>query len=390
MTTKFKSGAFVFSRARGVEPRRPSEIVPLLTKHQLQPDIVPEYAGDRAAIGRAFTTAKAGLGKEGLLLRPIQRSQGELVYGVVRETPDALDQRIEHEFESVIRWSAEPHPEVVHGDHFVAHRVEAAYKSLRGMLTAEDWSGAITRFLEDHDAAKVRSDGRVFWIPPQNIAEVRKFGAFLAELGIDLILCEIEPASQSVARGAAQGNIDDQLAKLQAEVAAFDGTQRPSTYARRLDEFQRLRQRALLYRDALGLGAEQAESVLTELEGKVNTMLELRTVAPKPSHAWQVPPEAVPDEPALATLNFAGATFHYKTREEDSEVFVSDDHVAHAKIKTLEKIGIAGTWQALGSTSVCIQNSGPPGERVSIRVRTSNDQPIRDCATSLRTIGIEI
>tara|TARA_R110002096_G_C14660074_1_gene727639 strand:- start:4645 stop:5715 length:1071 start_codon:yes stop_codon:yes gene_type:complete len=353
-------------------------------------EIVPEYAGDRAAIGRAFTAAKAGLGKQGLLLRPIQRSHNELVYGIIRETPDAVDQRIEHQFEAVVRWSSEPHPEAVHGDHFVAHRVEAAYKSLRGVLTAEDWSGAITRFLEAQDAARVRSDGRIYWVPPQRVPAVRKFGEFLADIGIDLVLCEIEPAAQSVARGAARGSLDEQLAKLQSEVDAFDGKQRPSTYARRLEEFQRLRERALLYRDALGVGAEQAEVTLKDLEEKVSTMLELRTTTSMAAPVAMTPPEEVPLEPELASLQFAGAVFHYKANEDDAAVFVSDDHVAHSKIKMLEKIGVAGIWQSLGRSEVCIKNSGPPGARISIRVRTPEGGSIHDCATSLRTIGIEL
>lgn len=274
---RFESGAFVFTRARGVEPRTPEELAPLMSHFGLESDLVPDYAGDRAVVGRAFTAAKAGLNKERRLLRPIKRTSTELVFGVVKETSDVVDQRLDHEFEAVVSWSAEPAPATIQGDHPVAQAVATHYRHLRGKVTADDWSGAITRFLEQQDAIRVRGDGRVFWVPPQRIENVRRFAAFLAEIGIDLVLCQVESEVRQVAQQIASESLDDQIAHLRSEVAAFDGTQRPSTYARRLRKFQSLRERAILYRDALGVGVQETEALLGELEAKVNSMLDLRT-----------------------------------------------------------------------------------------------------------------
>jgi hypothetical protein len=49
-----------------------------------------------------------------------------------------------------------------------------------------------------HDAARVRSDGRVYWCPPQRLTEVRQFGAFLSEVGIDLVLADTIKAMRIV------------------------------------------------------------------------------------------------------------------------------------------------------------------------------------------------
>ena len=324
-TQRFTSGAFAFTRVRGVQPRPPSDLQRLAASHGLAADIVPEYPGDRATIGRAFTLAKSGLGKDGLLLRPIKRSATELVYGVVKERADVVDQRLEHEFEAVVRWSSEPDAGQVHGDHPVAQRVGETYRSLRGTVTADDWSSTIASFLESHDAARVRSDGRIYWVPPQRVDAVRKLAAFLSEVGIDLILCELEPEVRQVVQSVAKDNLDDQISRLQAEVAAFDGKQKPSTYARRLDEFQRLRERAVLYRDALGLGVDRAHAVLAELERKVTEMFELRsaTVIHRDGQAADVCPfgGGVPDGPAPGfVLRFAGAEFTCKSSADDDEV----------------------------------------------------------------------
>ena len=60
-TTKFTSGAFCFSRSRGLQPRDPDDLQPLAHQHGLPGDIIPAYAGDRAAMGRAITQACSGL-----------------------------------------------------------------------------------------------------------------------------------------------------------------------------------------------------------------------------------------------------------------------------------------------------------------------------------------
>ncbi len=66
----FVSGAVVFFRARGLEARTPEEIASLLQSHALDSSIVPSYAGDRAAVGRAIAQAAKGLSRHGILLRP--------------------------------------------------------------------------------------------------------------------------------------------------------------------------------------------------------------------------------------------------------------------------------------------------------------------------------
>jgi hypothetical protein len=67
---KFSTGAFVFTRTRGLEPRDPDELVPLAIQHGIESTFIPTYPGDRVAI----THASRGLANEGFLLRPIRRT----------------------------------------------------------------------------------------------------------------------------------------------------------------------------------------------------------------------------------------------------------------------------------------------------------------------------
>jgi hypothetical protein len=372
-------------------PACPKIFITPAARHHIDPAFIPEYAGDRTAIGRAISQASSGLHREGFLLRPIKRTNTEVVYGIVREQRDEADQRVDHDFEASVAWSSEPDPSVVRGEHPVAQRVADAYAELRGKITAEDWSSVIVAYLEAHDAARVRGDGRVYWVPPQRLDEVRRFGAFLAEVGIDLVLCEIESESHTVVEQVAADSLDEQLDRLQQEAEQFDGTQKPSTYARRLDEYQRLRERALLYRSALGVGVDRATQVLNELEHKVSTMLDLRqqTVIHRNGSVDGPAPQTA--EAAPVCIRFAGARFAPAISDDPSILtFVSDDATAITAVKALECMGLTQRWQKAGPAQFQIRNSGPPGAAVSIRLRLPSATALPSAAKALANLGIEL
>jgi hypothetical protein len=427
MTQKFSTGAFVFTRTRGLEPRDPADLEPVAVQHGIDAAFIPSYPGDRVAISRALTHASRGLQNEGFLLRPIRRTSADVVYGIVREQKDESLQRLDHDFEATISWSAEPDPSIVTGDHDVASRVREAFNTLRGKIVADDWSASITTYLESHDAARMRGDGRVYWVPPQRIEDVRKLSAFLATVGIDLILCEIEPEVQTVVQDVAQVSIDEELDRLQAEAAEFDGKQKPSTYARRLDDYQRLRNRAVLYRDALGVGVDRAKAVLDELEQKVSAMLDLRrqttihrdgsmsgpetgvssesekaparpvAAAPSETNVQDTTddPQSAPvteGEPSRApvSIRFAGALFTLRDATDDVLTYTSDEAAAKSSAAALESMGLAGKWQQAGPVRISIQNSGPEGAAVSLRFQVPASQTLRGSATALSTWGIQL
>jgi len=400
---KFQKGAFVFTRAQGLEPKDPETLLNLAQNHGIDEVFIPQYAGDRQALTRAIIRTQSGLSRKGFLLRPIKRTSTEVIYGIVREEKNEQDQKLEHDFEATVSWKVEPDPEKIEGDHPVASRVAQEYQVLRGKIVADDWSAAITTFLEGHDAARVRNDGRVYWIPPQRIEEVRRLGMLLQDVGIDLILCELEPEVHTVVQDVAQISIDDELERLQAEARVFDGTQRPSTYLRRLEEYQGLRERAILYRDALGLGVDKASEVLLALEQKVQAMLQTRrqtvihrdgTKESKASTSRTTSTSNAEDTSELAgvtMMHFAGATFRKQDKEEQNELtFVSDDEAAKKATALLSASGLSGTWQSAAKVKFCITNSGPEGSAVSIRFKPQDHKALRASVPALALLGIEV
>ena len=85
MTQKFSTGAFVFTRTRGLEPRDSADLQPVAVQHGIDSAFIPTYPGDRVTIMRATTHASRGLANEGFLLRPIRRTSSEVIYGDIFE-----------------------------------------------------------------------------------------------------------------------------------------------------------------------------------------------------------------------------------------------------------------------------------------------------------------
>jgi len=269
--------------------------------------------------------------------------------------------------------------------------VAATYSELRGKLVGEDWTNTVTVELERLGAVPFREDGRVYWCPPQSLKAASKLRAFLEEIGLVLVIAEVESEVKTVVKDVVSESVADQLAYLTQEVEAFDGKQKPSTYTRRLEEYQRLRQKAILYRDSLGIGVEQAVNALEELEARVGSMLDIRKTTVVHRNGVNSPAATsptVPVTPAVKGLKFSGAIFDNAGFKEGIHRFTSGDAAAIRSIKALETMGIAGKWQQAGSVQVLLKNSGPKGADVSIEVKSDAD--IATAASSLACLGISL
>ena len=419
---KFASGAFVFTRARGLVPRFPEDIVPIAERHGIDPSVIPEYAGDRNVVGRAIARTDTKVAGETFLLRPIRRTSTEVTYGIVREDNNG-DDHLDLDHEATVSWKAEPDPSAIHGDHTIANRVRIHYAELRGRLVTDDWTACTVNELEKLGAVSMRDDGRVHWVPPQSLDHVRRLQAFLAEVGVTLIMAEVAAENTGVVTEVVAESVEESLERLEREVSEFSETQKPSMFARRLEEYQNLRQKALLYQAALGIGAEKAEQVLGELERKVEAMLAVRTsmvvhkdgsVSRKDAPAAESrgdEPRGHDEGPApegqsipsssirrslgeggqtITTLTFAGAEFVPAASDDpDVLVFTSGDDKAKASVTLLESMGLAGKWQKAGSMEVSVQNHGIEGADVSVRVRTGGSD-LRGMAKALGTLGIGV
>ena len=280
MIAKYHNGAFAFTRnSATIEPMFPDQIARIAAQFGIRETIIPSYAGDRAVVSRAISTQSTALAKQGWWLRPLKQFKTHLVYGIVREEKNQEERRLRHDHEACFEWNVE-HDNGLHvtGTHEAALAVDQQYQDYRGKIMAPDWTNSIMTYLiGDCHAQAMRDDGRVVWIPPVSLPQVYDLKPFLEAVGITMAILVVEAEHTIMVQQATTESIAGQLQALQEEVAAFDGTQKPSTYKARIVAYQALRKRATLYRETLGIGVEQAENLLQELEEKVRGLLEIRS-----------------------------------------------------------------------------------------------------------------
>lgn len=277
-TQKFSNGCFCFYRNSACQPMTPHAIEMLVQKHHLPSTMVPEYAGDRTIVARSIAHVQPKASREHWLLRPIRQTSTEIVYGIVHEEKNTAHETLAYQDEARLRWTSDNGNGIaVSGAHSVAMMVDAQYQAWRGLIMAQDWALAMTNYLtQTCQGQAMRDDGRIYWIPPQTLQYVHALSAFLADVGIHLVVCEVESEHTPIVQQAASEGIAEQLATLEQEVNAFDGKQKPSTYKSRIQEYETLRKRAMTYRDALGIGVDHAQAMLDTLEQKVQDLLSLR------------------------------------------------------------------------------------------------------------------
>lgn len=309
MTEKFTAGAFCFYQNRVGVAMLPEDVRQLCIDAGFDPAMVPDYKGDRTAVSRARSAANREIKRLSYTLDHISQSKTFVEYSIMLVERHPERAKAEHTQVALCTWNAD-RPEGFYGDidHVVAQEINKQYRQLRGKLVPSDWTDAITKQLVNAcHGMPMRDDGRIYWIPPQSIAETKRFGELLSKVGINLVLCEIEAQDRQATTDTATSNLYEQLTDLEEEAKLFNGKQKPSLYKNRLDTYEDLRKRATLYRDALGVGIDKAQAVLDRLESEVGQMLTLR-------HQFTVPRgQGAMDKPTAhdvikSTLNLGGDT----------------------------------------------------------------------------------
>ena len=279
MSQKYSNGAFVFYRAGAqCRPMLPSEIERLATQHHLPASLVPQYAGDRQQVSRAISATTSKAQKSGWQLTSIKTGRHEVVYGISLIERDQALERVDFTFDARLRWEDEGgNGQYIKGAHQIAQDVDAAFQAIRGRICPGDWTDALTTYLvSECQAFAFREDGRVYWCPASHMGQLVPLSAFLSQVGISLVVCEVETKTRALLRQAAQESLADKLQALQDEVAAFDGKQKPSNYKKRIEEIVALRKRATVYHEALQVGVDQAQAILVQLEAQVQELLDIR------------------------------------------------------------------------------------------------------------------
>jgi hypothetical protein len=285
---RFTNGAFVMWNARlHSNAMDPQDARDMALAAGLPEEIVPEYAGDRAILSRVIDGQAARLKRRGWVLSSLKRKSSHLLMTIHRASKDVDARVTDLPQVGTLEWLAEPkdsknngyHNEII-SDHEVGTELNALYQGLRGKITGQDWTTTLVDYLTNECYAQSwRQDGRVYWVPPIGLPAVRELQTWLKTVGVSLAVAEIDSEVRESVAEVVETSLVDQLEELAAEVEAFDGTQKPSTYADRLERYHLLRKRAIVHTETLGIAKETAQEILNrldEMESKVDTMLEER------------------------------------------------------------------------------------------------------------------
>lgn len=280
MTEKLANGnAFVFYRTSSAcKPMAPASIAELAKVHDIPTSIVPAYAGDRAQVSRAIAQGTSSARKAGWALASYHTDHHEVLYSILRLDKDHTSKQVRPSYADSLRWSDEGGNGMhIEGSHPVARDIDGIFQGLRGMVCPGDWTEAITEYVKGAcQGFAFKENGHVYVVPSRNIHLLDKLQAFLAQVGISLVVVEVEPSVEYAVQDAAAESIAGELQKLQDAVAAFDGTQKPSNYRARVQEITELRKRATVYKETLQIAVDEYEAVLQALGSQVSRMLDIR------------------------------------------------------------------------------------------------------------------
>ena len=401
---KFKDGAIVFAVPAGIRAKTHDELIALAKTLGLPEGVVPEYAGDREAVNRAVSDMQRVVWRDGYLIRPIvKRIKAEAVWGIIKEVKDETTRVLSHAQEDKVRWVIAEEEEfitaagkkekrvvreaLIQGDHPIASKIRTQYETLVGKIRTEDWTLKVSEFLGDIGCFRMKR--AVFYVPQPVLGKVQSYAKLLVDVGIDLLICEVEPQQVQVVQRRAQETLMETLEGLSQQIEKFDGlTQREGTYKAKLDEFKMLQSKIALYKDSLGIGVDKADALLLSLTNKVKKFLGMKqegatekkekappppvTAAPVPqalpSDTIKTGPVMVPEPAALpaapgpeapeATLFFGADSLMLESFSAEQAIFTSDEESLKVRLQPLRSAGILGQRIPMGLGGMMVEENG--------------------------------
>jgi hypothetical protein len=163
--------------------------------------------------------------------------------------------------------------------HALAQAVLESYRSLIDVHTTADLARTIVKALHRFSAVTLRESGGVYWVPRTSANALRHLQSCVEGIGGSKF--HVLPVHESregaqVLGEVAKASLEQELADLQAEIAAFQAEppRRTSTVSNRLLAFEALRARAELYRSILAVNLDGLDTGIAHLVVEVEQMLQ--------------------------------------------------------------------------------------------------------------------
>lgn len=275
-TTK-KLGDIVFWRLERARIER-NRLLALWQSAQLNPGLVPDANTPEKALRTAVDECQVGLKAKGIQLVAARTGKDKLIFTVQQQHTDSQG---DVTFKQEAKVTLDRASSLITADKPTHTQIQAILQAQQELLishTTDDVRKAITNALHSFSCAALRDGGGVYWVPEPSADPLYRLADMVPHLGHSRMylipVYENEKTSEALTE-VAQGSLEDELRKLQKEIADFVTAppERVSTLEKRFDSFKELRARAELYKLVLGTTVQGLEENIQQMSDTLSQLI---------------------------------------------------------------------------------------------------------------------
>ena len=255
----------------------------LAAQHHLHARYLPNPIKPTQAFRRAWRHTASKLAN-GQMLRPIADTADEVVLGLVQERPDEATRDLDHDVLARITFDKTPATIRADRETIVAESVRQMYRHHLAHTTS-DIRSILTSFLSE-SAVSLREHGGVYFVPADRQRTLDAVCAVVEAAGnnrtFQLPIVDT-PEGKATLRSVTQKTLDDEVRQLQEQLERFDDDKvRDSTLERRLEAFEDLRSRAVMFGRVLSFKADSLNDRIGAIQTSLRQRLGIEPIITQP------------------------------------------------------------------------------------------------------------
>lgn len=251
----------------------------LAAQHQLPARHLPNPIKPTQAFRRAWRHTASKLAN-GQMLRPIADTADEVVIGLVQEVPDEITRDLDYDV--LARITFDKHAAAITSDRetIVAESLKQMYRHHLAHTTA-DVRSILTSFLGE-SGVSLREHGGVYFVPADRQRTLDALCAVVEAAGnnrtFQLPIVDT-PEGKATLRSVAERTLDDEVRQLQEQLDRFDDDKvRDSTLERKLEAFEDLRRRTVMFGRVLSFKADDLNKRISVVQASLRQRLGIEPI----------------------------------------------------------------------------------------------------------------
>jgi hypothetical protein len=388
-------GAIVFTRdpARRGRTRRQDEGYTLEEVQEraeavgVAKEYVPAPPSDRRILSRLLSRLYATGGARGVSIKQVKKDKKGILVQIYERQGDSM------ELIGTLQWQTAQPGEIVGIDHWVVNETRNEFESLRNRIGLAEWTDHLRNLLQDKwSALAARHEGRVYWVPENQVDLVRRMSALTESLEVfGIVVLPLDESQKNLVSTIIHDWATGGMATIQKEVNSFTGKENVSRYKRVERDMHQLLERFQWYVKVGAPGiVEDPQAVIDGILAAKRVVMEdyagaaeiasekaggtkrKRARTRRKDHlglpAEAPPPPAPPPPVEVAPLPEPYLTLNGVTLRRDPSLdkdtvrcFISETDNTDGAFDALKEAKQLDTWVGIGNHHAYIAtNAGPP------------------------------